>query len=209
QVGHACCELILEAGVVHRRTERRDEGKHVVAVDQLVTGLHRFWYLVGLILDDDVDLAAEDAAGLIDLVEAHLDGVGGRHAIGRRHTGEVSVHANGDFCLGNTARLRRRRRCAHHERRRQHRQFELHGRFLPDSDTKIRAAPRLDLDSLACACPCRKNLCPPSSPRASSSGACAYAASAYMLSINSLYFWFTNLRFSFIVGVSSSSSADS
>jgi hypothetical protein len=107
QVGHAGGELVLEAGVVHRRAERRHKGEHLVAVDQLVAGLHRLGHLIALVLDDHADLAAVDAAGLVDLVEAHFHAVRRGDAVGGGDARQIGVHAEQHFGRRHAARLRR------------------------------------------------------------------------------------------------------
>jgi hypothetical protein len=116
QVGHVGGELVLEAGVVHRRAQRRHEREHVVAVDQLVAGLHRLRHLVALILDDQADPAPVEAAGLVDVLEPHLHAVRRGDAVRGGDAGEIGVHAERDLGLRHPARLCRRACCRGRQR---------------------------------------------------------------------------------------------
>ena len=118
QVRHVRLELVLEQRVVHRGAERRHHGEDVVAVDELGAGLHRARHLVLRVLDDQLDLAAVDAALLVDLVEAHLHRVRRRHAVGGGRPREVGVHAEHDLGLADPARLLLRHRHARQRHRR-------------------------------------------------------------------------------------------
>jgi hypothetical protein len=104
----------------------------VVAVDELVAGLHGLGHLVALVLDDQADLAAVDAAGVVDLVEPHLHRIGRRHPVGCGHARQVGGHPDHDLCLGHAARLRRRSgRDGHQRGSRDHHQSPIHFSFPP------------------------------------------------------------------------------
>ena len=72
---------------VGRGAERREDQEHLVALDQLARLLHRLRRAVGVVIGDEVDLAAVDAAIVVDHAEigAHRladDAVGrGRPAV--------------------------------------------------------------------------------------------------------------------------------
>ena len=103
EVRHPRVELVLEQRVVHRGAEARHHREDVVAVDQLGPRLHRAGHLVLGVLDHEPDLAALDAARLVDLVEAHLHRVRGGDPVGGGGAREVGVHAEHDLGLGDPA----------------------------------------------------------------------------------------------------------
>ena len=163
-VGNARLELAGHDGVVHRRPEGAHHGEDPVAVDQLVGRLDRAGHLVLIVLDDEADLAAVDAAFLVHGIEDHSRRVDAADTDGRGRTGQVGVGAEHDL-PGRFRGLGIGAPASRQDGAKQH---------ASDGEGTV---------SMGHAC------CPP-----------------YIESIRGRYFSFTNLRLSFIVGVSSSSS---
>jgi len=65
------------------------DGEHFVPIDQFLRGQHRFLRVVAVVLDDQLDLAAGNAAALVDLVHAHLQAVAPLLARARERAREV------------------------------------------------------------------------------------------------------------------------
>src|SRR4029077_7200681 len=76
----------------------------VVAVHQLVHGLHGLGNQILHVLDDEADLAAVDAAFFVDVVERHADRLGGIAALHGRDAGQVRHHADDDLGIGHATR---------------------------------------------------------------------------------------------------------
>src|SRR5581483_9717572 len=83
QLRHLPCIHIFLDGTVRRRAERVEDQEDFVALDQLARLLHRFWRTVGIVIGNEVDLAAVDAAFGVDHAEVGRLGPA-NHAIGRR-----------------------------------------------------------------------------------------------------------------------------
>ena len=85
------------------RAQAHQHGEHFIAGDQLVDRLGGLGHLVGVVLDDVTDLAAVDAACLVNLVEhvvGHLHGGGGER---REHAGQIVHAAQSDLGVGDAA----------------------------------------------------------------------------------------------------------
>jgi hypothetical protein len=82
---------------VRRRAQRVEDQQHLVALDQFARLLDGFWRAVGIVIADEVDLAAVDAALGVDLVEVGLFGLAD-HAIGG--SGSAIGHDVADLDLG-------------------------------------------------------------------------------------------------------------
>ena len=84
---------------IRRRSQRIEHEQHFVAFDQLARLLHRLRRAVGVVIADEVDLAAVDAAGIVDLLEVGGfgladDAIGGSGAAIRHDVADL------DFGIG-------------------------------------------------------------------------------------------------------------
>src|SRR6185437_16879293 len=100
-VRHALGDLVGHGGVVHGGASVGHHHEHVVAVDQLVGGLHRARHLVLVVLGDILDLAAVDAALGIGVVEHHPPGVVVVDTPHGGYAGQIGVGADDDFLVGH------------------------------------------------------------------------------------------------------------
>ena len=105
--GHDVEDLLLVGDLRHRVG---DAGVHVaedhvdlVAVDQLARLLHAGADVVGRILDQELDLAAEDAALLVDLGLGVFGAVDLALRQRRQHAGQRIDHADLDRLLAERA----------------------------------------------------------------------------------------------------------
>ena len=64
----------LGGGCVRSRAKGVDDGKHAIALDQLLRSAHGHLRLAAVVFDEQTDLAAMDAGG-VGLIDAHLHGV--------------------------------------------------------------------------------------------------------------------------------------
>jgi hypothetical protein len=86
-------------------SKRVNDGKDVVAADQLVHGTHRQLRLAAVVFHHHAQLAAVDAAGLIDLIKPHLHAVAQvRHTRSHRAR-QVHVGAKDNFFVRDPARV--------------------------------------------------------------------------------------------------------
>ena len=83
-----------------RRAEVAGHHEDAVLVDQLLGREHGLARVVGGVLDQQADLAAVDAALLVDLVDAHLHAGARLLAEARRRAGKVLDRADHDLVLG-------------------------------------------------------------------------------------------------------------
>jgi hypothetical protein len=84
---------------IRRRAERIEDEQHLVALDQLARLLDGFRRAVAVVIADEIDLAAVDAALGIDLLEVGLCGLAD-HAVGRSGSAIWRDAANLDFGIG-------------------------------------------------------------------------------------------------------------
>src|SRR6185369_12377938 len=158
---------------VRRRSQRADDREDLVLLRKLVRGEHRLLRVIAVVLDDEFQLAAVNAAGVVDLVDAHLHAVHRRLRERHSRSRHVLGGSQHDFVLRNALHLRQRKRCAQCERNRNDQLS--HGSLL----------------------------------RVLGYSTIHAASFRYIDSISSRYFSLTSFLFSFIVGVSSSSSGES
>src|SRR6266852_3378973 len=89
QLRHLLGIHVLLDGRVRRRAQRVEDEQNLVALDQLARLLDRLRRAVAIVVADEVDLAAVDAAFGVDLLEVGIFGLadhavgGGRAAVGR------------------------------------------------------------------------------------------------------------------------------
>ena len=100
----------------------RHRQENLVLLDELARHLHGLVGIVGVVIDDEIELAAVDAALGVDLVRI------GRHdlgddAVGRGRTGQWGGDANADFVAGRRRCVHPggQRRTCHHRNRQRHR----------------------------------------------------------------------------------------
>ncbi|MHC2391758.1 hypothetical protein ACVIHB_006574 [Bradyrhizobium liaoningense] len=83
--------------VLGGRAQRVEDQQHLVAFDELARLFHRFGRRVGVVIGDEIDLAAVDAAFGVDLAEVGLLGLAD-HAVGGG--GSAVGHDVADLDLG-------------------------------------------------------------------------------------------------------------
>ena len=176
------------AAIVCRRADGAERGEDLVLVDQLLRGEHRLLRVVAVILDHEPQLAAVDAALLVDLVDAHAHAV---HAPAWRSRRSART---------GPARCRRRSRSADTP-------CCASAGAAASSASVARARDFIGSPISCVSCGCCVWSCAGQSRLPTNAMRPHAASRAYIASISSRYFSFTSLRLSFIVGVSSSSSA--
>ena len=82
---------------VWRGAERIENQQHLIALDQFARLLNRLWRAVAVVVADEIDLAAVDAASIVDLLEIRGFGLAD-HAVGRR--GAAIRHDVADLDFG-------------------------------------------------------------------------------------------------------------
>ena len=97
QLQHAGIEQNVLRGEHRRRAHRADHGEDLVALDHLLRGQHRPLRIVAVVLQDQLDLAAVDAAGGVDLLHRHLHAVGNRNAPDLDRAGQILMGADDDL----------------------------------------------------------------------------------------------------------------
>ena len=101
QLGHAGVEHDVLGGEHGRRAHGPDHGEHLVLLDQFLRRQHRALGIVAAVLDGELELAALDAAGGVDLVDSHLHAVGDRHAPALDWSAQVLMGAQRDLGVGD------------------------------------------------------------------------------------------------------------
>ena len=120
ELRHLLLVQVLLDGGVGRGAERLEDEGDLVLLDELAHHLDRLGRAIGVVVADEVDLAAVDAALVVDLLEVRGDGLadrpvgrgvaavrvgvadldlGGRdahHRLGRRAAGDEAGHAEAD-----------------------------------------------------------------------------------------------------------------
>ncbi len=121
QMGHLLLVDVFDHRHVGGGADRIDQEQHLLAFDQAADLLDRFWRAVGVVEADVIDLAAVDAALIVDHREV---GGGGDRAggIGRRRSAIGRGGADLDFGVGDARpvtllRQRRRQPRGEHQRR--------------------------------------------------------------------------------------------
>jgi plasmid replication initiation protein len=104
QVWHTGFEHARHDCDIHRRAHGADHEEDVIDIEQLVGRFHCIGHLVLAVFDDEVDLAAVDAASGIGLVEAHALSIDRRHTPDREIAREIGVRADLDRVGRNAAR---------------------------------------------------------------------------------------------------------
>ena len=79
------------------RAHRTDHGEDLVALDHLLRRQHGALRIVAAVLEDQLDLAAVDAAGGVDFLGRHLHAVGNRNAPDLDRAGQVLMGADDDL----------------------------------------------------------------------------------------------------------------
>ena len=99
QLRHLLGVHVFQDRRVGRRAERLEDQQHLVALDQLARLLDGLRRAIGVVIGDEVDLAAVDAALVVDHPE-----IGGLrladHAVGRRRAAIGHDVADLDFGIG-------------------------------------------------------------------------------------------------------------
>ena len=95
-VGHPLGQLLAEHGVVLRRAERGQHDENLVAVDELVGGLHGARRLILVIFHHELDLAAVDAL-LVGFIEAQARALSGADAPRAHGAAQRRVTADDDL----------------------------------------------------------------------------------------------------------------
>ncbi len=90
--------------------DRVEDGEHLVVLHELVRGAHGERHLVLRVLDDELDLAAVDAARRIGGGEADLRGERRRRAADGQRAGQVGVAAELHRRVGDALRFGEKRR---------------------------------------------------------------------------------------------------
>ncbi|MEY9756805.1 hypothetical protein ABIE73_004200 [Bradyrhizobium yuanmingense] len=90
---------ILLDRTVRGRPERVENDQHLVALDQLANLLDGLWRRIAVVIGDEVDLAAVDAALVVDHLEIGFFGLAD-DAIGRRRTAVRHDVADLDLGIG-------------------------------------------------------------------------------------------------------------
>ena len=101
EVDHVLFELHRHRGVVLRRADVADHGEDLVLVDQLLRRQHGLLGVVAGVLDDQPELAAVDAALLVDLVHPQQHAVAHLLAEAGQRTGQVLDRAEHDLVLAH------------------------------------------------------------------------------------------------------------
>ena len=97
QLQHAGIEQDVLRGEHGRRPHRADHREDLVALDHLLRRQHRALRIVAGVLEDQLDLAAVNAAGGVDFLDRHLHAVGNRHAPALDRAGQVLVGTDDDL----------------------------------------------------------------------------------------------------------------
>ena len=97
QLQHAGVEQDVLRRKHGRRSHRADHGEDLVALDHLLRRQHRALRIVAVVLEDQLELAAVDAAGRVDFLDRHFHAVGDRHAPDLDRTGQILMGADHDL----------------------------------------------------------------------------------------------------------------
>jgi hypothetical protein len=112
EVDHVLLELHRHRRVVRRRADVGHHREDLVLVDELLRRQHGLLRVVGRVLDQQPDLAAVDAALLVELVHAQQHALAHLLAEARDRARQVLDRAEHDLVLADALRRLRLARCA-------------------------------------------------------------------------------------------------
>src|SRR5438874_13283633 len=105
---------VLDGGADAGSTERAEQEGYFIALDKLPGLLHRLGRAVSIVVGDEIDLAAVDAASIVDRIDIGDQSLPG---IAERRRGTAKRERSPHFHFGTRdARRFRTRRCAENYR---------------------------------------------------------------------------------------------